>query len=133
MRSHSDFIRHKMATIMKDEHTLSEIGLEIVRHHFVDRLNCCELCDAGEPWDLSRHLVGFPNGKEKHLKMAVMRCGYCGNTKTIAFKSILQFEKLRLLEALGDNKHGDVLVHIEFKQWQADDAIPLMPAIMADE
>ena len=134
MRAHADYIKHKMALILKDENTLSESGAEIVRHHFVDRLNCCELCESGEPWELSRHLVGFPNGKEKHLKMAVMRCGNCGNTKTIAFKTILQFEKLRLMEALANpNPLVDCYVLADFKFWQQQDEIPAMPEMMLNE
>lgn len=134
MRSHADYIKHRLASVMRDDHTLSDHGVAIAEHHAAHRWNDCVLCDSGRPWQVSRHLVGFPNGKEKHLKMVVIRCQECGNTLTVALRPILQSEKLRLMEALANpSPLENCYVTADFKFWQSQDEIPAIPEIMHNE
>ena len=127
MLTHNDYIKHRLNSMMSAEHTLSEWGVFIIMLQATSKWRCCDLCDAQDVWKISRHLVSFPNGREKSVRMVVITCPECGNTKTVALKAIMQNEKLRMVEAF-DAQEPTILEM--FRQWRDPQLNDAMPEIM---
>lgn len=118
--NHQQYVDRVIAGYMQNDDTLSPAGALMIWHEicFMANLEAAPVCDVClcDDWRVGRNLVGYPSGKARGIRMAVLECLGCGQAKLFPITRLLQRIKINKMERLRD---GEESITALFEAWRA--------------